>query len=127
MKLASKRAKNAAPVSMARRVHLVIATSSGDAGRGDHTPPRGRRRHHARHNPGWRQKGVRMLNPLRSETEVFWTVVVIAAGAGAVIALTLITRPVFGAILLAIELVAGSWALLRRATGTLPHEAEVAH
>ena len=44
MKLASKRAKNAAPVSMARRVHLFIATSSGDAGRGDHTSPCGRRR-----------------------------------------------------------------------------------
>jgi hypothetical protein len=68
-----------------------------------------------------------MHNPLRSETEVFWAVVVIAAGAAAVIALTLITRPVFGAILLAVELVAGSWGLLRRASGTLPHEAEVAH
>jgi hypothetical protein len=68
-----------------------------------------------------------MHNPLRSETEVFWTVVVIAAGAAAVIALALITKPLYGAILLAVELVAGSWALLRRATGALPHEADVAH
>jgi hypothetical protein len=68
-----------------------------------------------------------MHNPLRSETEVFWAVVAIAAGAAAIIALTLITRPLFGAILLAVELVVGSWALLRRASGTLPHEAEVAH
>jgi hypothetical protein len=68
-----------------------------------------------------------MHNPLRSETEVFWAVVVIAGGAAAVIALTLITRPLFGALLLAVELVAGSWALLRRARGTMPVEPEVAH
>jgi hypothetical protein len=68
-----------------------------------------------------------MHNPLRSETEVFWTVVVIAAGAAAIIALALITRPLFGALLLAVELVAGSWVLLRTASGTLPHRAEVAH
>ena len=67
-----------------------------------------------------------MHNPLRNETEVFWAVVVIAAGAAAIIALTLLTTQLAGAILLAVELVAGSWVLLRRATGTLPHEAEVA-
>ena len=68
-----------------------------------------------------------MHNPLRSETEVFRAVVAIGIGAAAIIALTLITRPLFGAILLAIELVAGTWVLWRRATGTLPHEAEVSH
>src|SRR5919204_673926 len=68
-----------------------------------------------------------MHNPLRSETEVFWAVVAIAAGAAAIIALTLITRPLFGAILLVIELVVGSWVLLRRARGTMPVEPEVAH
>ncbi len=44
-----------------------------------------------------------MHNPLRSEREVFRAVVVIGIGAGAVIALTLLTRPAFGAVLLAAE------------------------
>jgi hypothetical protein len=68
-----------------------------------------------------------MHNPLRSETEVFRAVVVVGLGAAAIIALTLITRPLFGALLLAVEVVAGSWVLWRRATATLPHEADVAH
>ena len=68
-----------------------------------------------------------MHNPLRSETDVFRAVVVIGLGAAAIIALTLLTRPLFGAILLAIEVVAGLWALSRRAQGHLPHEAEIAH
>ncbi len=41
-----------------------------------------------------------MHNPLRSERDVFRAVVVIGIGAGAVIALTLLTRPAFGAVLL---------------------------
>ncbi|HMC07413.1 MAG TPA: hypothetical protein VKG89_08485 [Solirubrobacterales bacterium] len=68
-----------------------------------------------------------MHNPLRSETDVFRAVVVIGVGAAAVIGLTLLTRPLFGAILLAVEVVAGLWALSRRAQGHLPHEAEIAH
>src|SRR5436190_8597123 len=68
-----------------------------------------------------------MHNPLRSETEVFWAVVAIAVGAAAIIALALITRPLFGALLLAVEVAVGIAVLWRRATGTLPHEAEVAH
>ena len=40
-----------------------------------------------------------MHNPLRSEREVFRAVVVIGIGAGAVIALTLLTWPAFGAVL----------------------------
>src|SRR5688572_30978454 len=44
-----------------------------------------------------------MHNPLRSERDVFRAVVVIGVGAGAVIALALLTRPAFGAVLLAAE------------------------
>jgi hypothetical protein len=67
-----------------------------------------------------------MHNPLRSERDVFRAVVVIGAGAGAVIALALLTRPAFGAVLLAVEVALGIWLLWRRARGTLPHQAEVA-
>jgi GABA permease len=67
-----------------------------------------------------------MHNPLRSERDVFRAVVVIGIGAGAVIALALLTRPAFGAVLLAVEAGLGIWVLWRRARGTLPHQAEVA-
>jgi hypothetical protein len=67
-----------------------------------------------------------MHNPLRSERDVFRAVVVIGAGAGAVIALTLLTRPALGAVLLAAEVGVGIGLLWRRARGTLPHQAEVA-
>jgi hypothetical protein len=67
-----------------------------------------------------------MHNPLRSEREVFRAVVVIGIGAGAVIALALLTRPTFGAVLLAAELGLGIGVLWRVARGTLPHHAEVA-
>jgi hypothetical protein len=66
-----------------------------------------------------------MHNPLRSERDVFRAVVVIGIGAGAVIALALITRPAVGAVLLAVEIALGIWILWRRARGTLPHQAEV--
>ena len=66
-----------------------------------------------------------MHNPLRSERDVFRAVVVIGMGAGAVIALALITRPALGAVLLAVEIALGIWILWRRARGTLPHQAEV--
>jgi hypothetical protein len=56
-----------------------------------------------------------MRNPLPSETAVFHAVVVVGAGAASIIALTLLTRPLFGAILLALEAVAGLWVLWRRA------------
>ena len=59
-----------------------------------------------------------MHNPLRSERDVFRAVVAIAAGAVAVIALALLTRPAFGAILLAVEAVLGVWILWRRARKT---------
>jgi hypothetical protein len=68
-----------------------------------------------------------MHNPLRSETDVFRAVVVIGAGAATIIAVTLLTRPLVGAILLAVEAVVGFWVMWRRARGQLPHEAEIAH
>jgi len=67
-----------------------------------------------------------MHNPLRSETEVFWAAVVIAVGAGVVIAVTLIAGQTPGAILLAVLAVAGIVALWQRARGELPKQAEVA-
>ena len=60
-----------------------------------------------------------MHNPLRSERDVFRAVVVIAIGAVVVIALALLTRPAFGAVLLAVEAVLGVWVLWRRARDTL--------
>jgi GABA permease len=66
-----------------------------------------------------------MHNPLRSERDVFRAVVAIGIGAGTVIALALLTRPAFGAVLLAAEVALGIWVLWRRARGTLPHRAEV--
>jgi len=65
-----------------------------------------------------------MQSPLRSERDVFRAVVAVGIGAGLVIALALLTRPVFGAVLLAAEVVLGIWVLWRRARGTLPHRAE---
>ena len=64
-----------------------------------------------------------MHNPLRSEREVFRAVVVIGIGAGAVIALALLTRPAFGAVLMAVEAALGIWVLWRRARGPHPHQA----
>jgi hypothetical protein len=66
-----------------------------------------------------------MHNPLRSEADVFRAVVVIGIGAGAIIALTLLTRPLFGAILLVVEVAAGVAFAWRGARGTLPRRAEV--
>jgi hypothetical protein len=66
-----------------------------------------------------------MHNPLRSEREAFRAVLVIGIGAGAVIALALLTRPAFGAALLAAEVGLGLGVLWRSARGTLPHKAEV--
>jgi hypothetical protein len=68
-----------------------------------------------------------MHNPLRSERDVFRAVVIVGIGAGAVIAVTLLTRPAVGAALLAAEVGLGIGLLWRGAQGTLPHRAEVAH
>jgi hypothetical protein len=51
---------------------------------------------------------------------VFHAVVVTGVGAAAVIALALLTKPVFGAVLLGIEVALGIWVLWRRARGAPP-------
>jgi hypothetical protein len=68
-----------------------------------------------------------MHNPLRSERDVFRAVVIIAIALGAVIALTLLTRPAIGAALLALEIGLGIVLLWRGSLGALPHQAEVSH
>ena len=68
-----------------------------------------------------------MHNPLRSERDVFRAVVIIGIGAGAVIALTLLTRPALGAALLAAEVGLGVGLLWRGSQGSLRGQAEVAH
>lgn len=68
-----------------------------------------------------------MHNPVRSERDVFRAVVIVGIGAGAVIALTLLTRPAVGAALLAAEVGLGVGLLWRGAQGTLRQPAEVAH
>jgi hypothetical protein len=68
-----------------------------------------------------------MHNPLRSEGDVFRAVVIIGIGAGAVIALTLLTRPALGAALLAGEVGLGIGLLWRGSQGSLRGQAEVAH
>ena len=67
-----------------------------------------------------------MHNPLRSEAEMFRVVVIVGAGCAAVIALALLTEPVYGAILLAAEIGVAVGLLWRGSRGELPHEAEVA-
>lgn len=67
-----------------------------------------------------------MHNPLRSEGDVFRAVVIIGIGAGAVIALTLLTRPALGAALLAAEVGLGVGLLWRGSQGSLRGQAEVA-
>jgi hypothetical protein len=66
-----------------------------------------------------------MHNPLRSEREVFRAVLVVAVAAGAVVVLTVLTRPAIGAALLAAEIGLGVGLLWRAGRGTLPHRAEV--
>ena len=66
-----------------------------------------------------------MHNPLRSEADAFRWVVIIGAGAIAVIALTLLTRPVFGVILTAALLGFGAGVAYRSARGTLPRDLDI--
>jgi hypothetical protein len=66
-----------------------------------------------------------MHNPLRSEREVFRAVLVVAVAAGAVVVLTVLTRPAVGAALLAAEIGLGVGLLWRAGRGTLPHQAEI--
>jgi hypothetical protein len=66
-----------------------------------------------------------MHNPLRSEREVFRAVLVVAVAAGAVVVLTVLTRPAIGAALLAAEIGLGVGLLWRAGRGTVPHQAEI--
>jgi hypothetical protein len=67
-----------------------------------------------------------MHSPLRSEAEVFRAVVIVGAGAVAVVALTLIAGSTAGAILFFVLVSAGLWALWQRSRGSDPRRADVA-
>jgi hypothetical protein len=66
-----------------------------------------------------------MHNPLRSEADAFRWVVVIGAAALSVIALTLLTRPVLGAVWAALLLGFGAGVTYRSSRGSLPRSVEV--
>lgn len=63
-----------------------------------------------------------MHNPLRSEADAFRWLVIIGGGAVAVIALTLLTRPVFGVVLAAALLGFGAGVAYVNARGSLPRD-----
>lgn len=66
-----------------------------------------------------------MHNPLRSEADAFRWVVLIGAGAVSVIALTLLTRPVYGVIWAAALIGFGAGFAYRGARGLLPRSVEL--
>lgn len=66
-----------------------------------------------------------MHNPLRSEADAFRWVVVIGAGALAVTALTLLTRPAFGVVLAAALIGFGAAVAYRKARGSMRRGVEV--
>src|ERR1044072_9272359 len=66
-----------------------------------------------------------MHNPLRSEADASRWVVMIGAGAVAVIVLTLLTRPVFGLVLAAALIGFGVVVTYRSSRGSLPRTVEV--
>jgi hypothetical protein len=68
-----------------------------------------------------------MHNPLRSEADAFRWVVVIGVGAVSVIALTLLTRPVFGVVWAAALLGFGAGVAYRSSRGSLPRSVAVTH
>jgi hypothetical protein len=67
-----------------------------------------------------------MHYPLRSEADAFRLVVIIGVGAGAVVALALLTRPAAGAILAAALVGLGVGLAWRGALGSEPHLTEIA-
>lgn len=67
-----------------------------------------------------------MHNPLRSEAEAFRWLLVIGGACAAVIALSLLTEPHYGAILGAALIGIGLGLLWRGARGSEPHKAELA-
>jgi hypothetical protein len=68
---------------------------------------------------------VNMHNPLRSEADAFRWVVVIGVGALAVIALTLLTSPVFGVVLAAALLGFGAGIAYNSSRGSLARSVEL--
>jgi len=66
-----------------------------------------------------------MHNPLRSEADAFWWVVVIGVAAVSVILLTLLTRPVFGVVWAALLLGFGAGVAYRSSRGSLPRNVEL--
>lgn len=66
-----------------------------------------------------------MHNPLRSEADAFRWVIVIGGGAVSVIALTLLTRPVIGAVWAAALLGFGAGVAYRSSRGSLPRSVVV--
>ena len=64
-----------------------------------------------------------MHNPLRSEAEMFRVVVIVVIAALPVIVVGLLTEPIYAAILLGLEILAGLWALWRSLRGAEPHVA----
>ena len=63
-----------------------------------------------------------MHNPLRSEAEVFRLVVVSVVAAALVVALTLITSPIWGILLAAVLVAVGVWFAWRGTRGSEPRE-----
>jgi hypothetical protein len=63
-----------------------------------------------------------MHNPLRSEAEVFRLVVVSVVAAALVVALTLITSPIWGILLAAVLIAVGVWFAWRGTRGSEPRE-----
>jgi uncharacterized membrane protein len=68
-----------------------------------------------------------MHNPLSSEDDAFRWVVIIGSGAVAVIALTLLTRPVFGVVLAAALIGFGAGVAYVGARGQLPRSVALTH
>jgi GABA permease len=66
-----------------------------------------------------------MHNPLRSEADAFRWVVVIGVGVVSVIALTLLTRPVFGVVWAAALIGFGAGIAYRSSRGSLPRSVEL--
>jgi len=68
-----------------------------------------------------------MHNPLRSEADVFRLVVIIGVAAALVVALTLITEPVYGVLLAVLLVGIGVGVALRGARGGEPRSVELSH
>ena len=65
-----------------------------------------------------------MHNPLRNEADVFRLVIVIGVAAALVVALSLITRPLWGVLLAALLIGIGAWFAWRGTRGSEPRSVE---